>query len=515
MLNTRLHRLTRTALLLPALIALPACSDEPQSHTANTMIATAPGIPAADNGQAPDVVARVGDELITFSQLNTTLNSSAMVGLSVPALGTPERYKVIVTLLDKAISANLLYLDAKKQGVDTREPYATDMARFEDAVLASLYKSKVLIGDIPVSDEEVQTYFKTHISPDTEFTDDVGFAIEAKLREQKLNDRKASLRDRLRAGATVTVNEALLSPGHDSERSADEIVATIDGAPIRWSDIETQMRGADYRASLAEFYIDDATERMTRLQEYIDNRLMTDKARAAGMQQDPKFARDTAEYRKTHLINVHRSALLKRWKPSDDELRSYFMEHQDRISVPEARKVQMVVVKSEDEAKKIKVDIERGDITLYQAAQKFSLDPNAKHTLGEMGWVNHGTGFPELDNFTFALAPDVVGGPVQSPAGWHLVKVQEVRDAQFQSFDDTGARERTFRLYMQEKLNNYVVDLRKNSFQVAVYDDVLTGQIQNQANYIAELNKKAVQKGSVTEQRAKDLQKWIGAPPQQ
>jgi len=73
------------------------------------------------------------------------------------------------------------------------------------------------------------------------------------------------------------------------------------------------------------------------------------------------------------------------------------MEHQDRISVPEARKVQMVVVKSEDEAKKIKVDIERGDITLYQAAQKFSLDPNAKHTLGEMGWVNHGTGFPELD----------------------------------------------------------------------------------------------------------------------
>ena len=48
------------------------------------------------------------------------LNSSAMVGLSIPALGTPRRNQVIYTLLDKVISANLLYLDAKKNGADGR-----------------------------------------------------------------------------------------------------------------------------------------------------------------------------------------------------------------------------------------------------------------------------------------------------------------------------------------------------------------------------------------------------------
>ncbi len=311
MLTKRLTRLTRAALLLPALIALPACGDEPKSYSANTMAASAPAIPAVDLTQPLDVIARVGDQTITFSQLNTMLNSSAMVGLSVPALGTPERYQVIITLLDKAISANLLYLDAKKQAADTRPPYTTDMAKFEDAILASLYKSKVLIGDIPVSEEEIQAYFKSYISPDTEFTDDVSAAIEAKLREQKLKERQASLRERLRAGVKVTVNEALLSPDHDSERSGDEVVATIDDRPVRWSDIETQMRGADYRASLAVFYIDGAQERMNRLQDYIDNRLLTEKARAAGLEQDPEFARRTAEYRKTHLINVHRGALLQ------------------------------------------------------------------------------------------------------------------------------------------------------------------------------------------------------------
>jgi hypothetical protein len=47
-----------------------------------------------------------------------------------------------------------------------------------------------------------------------------------------------------------------------------------------------------------------------------------------------------------------------------------------------------------------------------------------------------------------------------------------------------------------------------------VYDDELTRQFQKEADFIAELNKKAVQQGSVTEQRLKDMQKWITTPPQ-
>ena len=73
-------------------------------------------------GAAPeplhDVIARVGDQDISYGQINTMMNSSAVVGLSLPALGTPQRQKVRIMLLDKVISANLLYLDALKQGVD-------------------------------------------------------------------------------------------------------------------------------------------------------------------------------------------------------------------------------------------------------------------------------------------------------------------------------------------------------------------------------------------------------------
>ena len=161
--------------------------------------------------QAEGVIAKVGDEVITFNQLNTMLNSSAMVGLSIPALGTPKRSQVMVTLLDKVISANLLYLDAKKNGADRLTKYVDDMKKFEDAVLVTMYKSKVLIGDIPVTEDEVMAFYKSSISPETELTDDVKTAIEAKIRKHRFTELNKSMRERLRAGTEVTINEDLLS----------------------------------------------------------------------------------------------------------------------------------------------------------------------------------------------------------------------------------------------------------------------------------------------------------------
>ena len=61
--------------------------------------------------------------------------------------------------------------------------------------------------------------------------------------------------------------------------------------------------------------------------------------------------------------------------PSDDVLQGYYLEHMDSISTAESRKVQMVVVASKEEAESIKAQIDGGEITMYQAAQRFSLDP--------------------------------------------------------------------------------------------------------------------------------------------
>ena len=119
-------KVRKTALLVT--LALPlfwlgACSDD-TSATAEAKKTAKAGIAAGTGrreGEPMDVIARVGDQAITFNEINTMINSAAIVGLSMPELGSPDRDTVRLTLLDKLITSNLLYMDANQKGFD-KEP---------------------------------------------------------------------------------------------------------------------------------------------------------------------------------------------------------------------------------------------------------------------------------------------------------------------------------------------------------------------------------------------------------
>jgi hypothetical protein len=256
-------RFTSLAAILLGLPLLGGCGDKSSDATANTT----PSVPpAAEVAQSlSDVVATVGDEEITFSLLNTMLNSSAMVGLSIPALGTPERNQTIITLLDKAITANLLYLDGLQKGVDQQPVYQQDISRFEEAILASLYREKILYGDIQVSEEEIQESFNRTAGEGDELTDDARFATRASLRNAKLNTLKTRLRSRIREGANIEIEPDVLNPDGDGARTDESVVATVDDTAITWGEVKELMHGADKRAESSEFYLDSDTERLKRL----------------------------------------------------------------------------------------------------------------------------------------------------------------------------------------------------------------------------------------------------------
>jgi peptidyl-prolyl cis-trans isomerase C len=190
------------------------------------------------------------------------------------------------------------------------------------------------------------------------------------------------------------------------------------------------------------------------------------------------------EFRKVRLITMHRGRLVEQFEPTDDEIRAYYEKHQDKISINEARKVQMVVISTKEDADKVKQQIESGELTIYEAAKEYSIDPNARKTLGEMGWVAEGSGFPELDKLTFSLQPEEIGGPVESPAGWHLVKVLDVRDAEFKNISEATTWQKTRRLINKERMDEYTANLRKNVYKVEVYNDVFNRIIEEEAKKI-------------------------------
>jgi hypothetical protein len=492
-------------LFISVLLNIAGCGDDKSKDISSTA-------PDEKTGEPADAVARVGDEVITYSQLNSLINSSAMVGITVPEIGTSERQQFMLELLDNMISANLIYLDAKEKGIDRLTSYTEDVNRFEDAMLASKYKSAVMIGDVKVGETEVLHYYNTQTSKEAELDDAMKMMIESMIRQKKLDELQATMRDRLRENVDIVINEKVLSVDHDKKRSDAEVVATYNNHRISWSQVKDLML-VDGHSMMSAYYIDNDSERRNRLEQYIDKAIMTMKGRAAEMDMDPVYIKRTAEYRKARLINEHRNGLIHSWNPSDDQLQTFYVDNRGSFVVPEKRKVQMVVVKTREEAEETKQQIDNNEITLYQAAQQYSIDPDAKRTLGDMGWVSQGTDFQGLDEFIFNLEPGIISEPVESSAGWHLVKVLDVVDAQHDSLDDPETRKLVFRAYMKDRFDDYIADLRKERFEVVVYNDELDRRFQDEADFIAEQNRKAGEEGSTAPQLTEELQESITTSP--
>lgn len=457
-----------------------------------------------------DVIARVGDQPITFGEINTMLNSSAVVGLSIPALGTPERDTVRITLLDKFISANLLYLDAVAQGVDKDPVYQKAVTRFADAILAGRYWDLHVAGEVSVTEDQIEQAFRKKAGPDAELDEQTRMQIAATLRKEQRNALMAGAKSALRQGVEVRVYEENLAIEGDADRADSTPLAEVGAETLTWGQINDRIIAAGKGAVMADPLAMEDEARRAALEQEIDLRIMVQKARSAGLEADPLYQRRVTEFRKTRLITLHRERLVAGFEPEDEALKNYYEENRSRFVLPESRKLQMVVVATKEEAEDLKARIEAGDMTMYQAALDHSIAANVQQDLGEVGWVNQGELVPELDEAVFSLGPGAIGGPVETPAGWHLVTVQDVKDAEYTDFEGEATRKLVRRTYLDEQLATYTVGLRKNAFPVEVYEDRLVQLAQQEADMAKALTQKAQQPGSVTAERIKELQQYLG-----
>jgi len=491
---------------LVATLILGACSQEPETAAQSSTSAT--GSASQAQQQNGDVIARVENESITFGEINVMLNSAAVVGLSIPALGTPERDTVRIALLDKFVDANLIYLDALRKGVDKQAQYQRDLQRLNNGMLAELYV-KSQLGDVTVSDEEIESYFKNSVVPGTEFTAEARAQIESVLRKQKIEARKAKGRAQLREGVNIKISEHNFQLEGDDGRSDDAVVAVVGEEKISWGEVGGMLIAAGHGALQQDLLAMEMDARLNALQREIDTRLMAQKALASGLDQDRVYQARLKEYSKTRLINIHRDNLASGMVPSDAQLEEFFNANKSTISIPEFRKVQMVVLATEDEAKDIKRRVEVGEITMFEAASRHSITPDAKKDLGEIGWVQKDNVLPALQEIVFSLGPGEIGGPVQVGDTWHLMTVQDVRDAQRESLDEAATRKEAKRKYVHAQMAEYTANLRKNDFKVEVYPDRIVQLAQQEADMVGKLAEKAQQPGSVTQQRLEDMQKLI------
>ena len=85
-----------------------------------------------------------------------------------------------------------------------------------------------------------------------------------------------------------------------------------------------------------------------------------------------------------------------------------------------------VLVKTRKEAVKIKKEIESGEITFEEAAEKYSLCPSGQKG-GDLGYFNRKQMVQQFADTAFDLKVGEISDPVGTQFGWHIIKTTAKR----------------------------------------------------------------------------------------
>ena len=141
------------------------------------------------------------------------------------------------------------------------------------------------------------------------------------------------------------------------------------------------------------------------------------------------------EYRALSILTLLADDLAREIAVPDERLAEAYEERRDEFSRPERRRVRQMVLPDESAAQDALGKLTDGRPFAEVAKDAAGMDPEAVE-LGMLGRNQLGQLFPELVETVFSLSPNVAGGPVQSPLGWHVVKVTEVEPADVRTLDE-------------------------------------------------------------------------------
>ncbi|SHE42643.1 peptidylprolyl isomerase [Clostridium fallax] len=161
---------------------------------------------------------------------------------------------------------------------------------------------------------------------------------------------------------------------------------------------------------------------------------------------------------------------------TDEDVQKYYDTNKDsQFTEKPGANLSHILVKTEDEAKDIKNQLDNG-ADFASLAKKYGTD-GTKDNGGSLGFVEYDSQNYDKDFLAAAknLSEGQISEPVKTQFGWHIIKATNIRkDAKVTPFDDVKSKIKEF-LTNQKKSETFkkTYDEWKKELGVQVYDDKL------------------------------------------
>lgn len=127
-------------------------------------------------------------------------------------------------------------------------------------------------------------------------------------------------------------------------------------------------------------------------------------------------------------------------EPSEEEVEKYYEENKGfQFTNPEQRCVRHILFNKDqkEKAEEVKAQLEDG-ADFAKLAKEFSQDPTSAENGGELGCIGRGETVGNFEEAAFDAEEGELVGPVETEFGFHLIRVDEVREESVTPLEDVA-----------------------------------------------------------------------------
>ena len=191
--------------------------------------------------------------------------------------------------------------------------------------------------------------------------------------------------------------------------------------------------------------------------EVIAREIFMHEAQVRGLDATEDFKTQIELARQAILIRELFGDYQKKNPVTDEEIKAEYDKFAAANSGKEY-KARHILVEKEDQAKAIIAQLKKGG-KFDEIAKKSSKDPGSGAKGGDLDWANPGNYVKEFSEALIALTKGkMTETPVKTQFGYHIIRLDDIRDAQLPKFDDV--KPQISQQLQQQKIGKYQEELR-------------------------------------------------------
>lgn len=242
------------------------------------------------------------------------------------------------------------------------------------------------------------------------------------------------------------------------------VLATVNDKEITEQEVYTFINGLGPEAAM-QFQSPEGMKQV--VEELVNQEVIYLEAVENKLQEEKKFKEELEKVKSFVLKQYAINKLLSDISAKEEDIVKFYDDNKEQFVKPESARASHILVKEEEEAKKIADEIKAG-LSFEEAAKKYSTCPS-KENGGDLGEFTRGKMVPEFEEAAFKLEENKLSDPVKTQFGYHLIKVQDKKEAGTSTLNEVKDQiaQQVTSMKQQEKYLNKTQELR-NKYEIKV-----------------------------------------------